>query len=99
MTTLEELQRWYHLHCDGDWEHEEGIIIETLDNPGWRIRISLRDTELESKPFQKISRLEPEHDWIRCWIEAGFFQGAGDPEKLEEILRTFLLWSESQLSS
>jgi Immunity protein 53 len=65
VSTLEELQRWYRLHCDGDWEHEEGIIIETLDNPGWRMRISLRDTELESKPFQEISRLEPEHDWIR----------------------------------
>lgn len=96
MTTLERLQTWYESHCDGDWEHGEGVHIETLDNPGWRIRIPLRDTELESRPFQKISRLEHERDWIQCWIEDGKFQGAGGPQMLEEILQTFLLWAESQ---
>ena len=96
MTTLEQLQHWYHSQCDGDWEHGDGITIESLDNPGWRVRISLRDTNLESKPFQEISRLEPEHDWIRCWLQDGFFQGAGSPQKLEEILQTFLVWSQSQ---
>lgn len=45
MTTLKRFQRWYEVHCDGDWEHEEGVLIATLDNPGWQVRISLRDTE------------------------------------------------------
>ena len=27
------LQSWYQSQCDGDWEHEFGIRIETLDNP------------------------------------------------------------------
>jgi immunity protein 53 of polymorphic toxin system len=96
VTTLEELQHWYRSQCDGDWEHGDGIKIESLDNPGWRVRISLRDTNLKSKPFRGISRLEPENDWIRCWVQDGYFEGAGDAHKLEEILQTFLTWSKSQ---
>jgi hypothetical protein len=94
MTTLKRLQAWYESHCDGDWEHGEGIHIETLDNPGWCVRIPLRDTELESRPFQEVSRLEPERDWIRCWIEDGCFQGTGGSQMLDQILETFLFWAE-----
>jgi hypothetical protein len=33
------IQQWYVSQCDGDWEHECGIKITTLDNPGWDIKI------------------------------------------------------------
>ncbi|GHB54781.1 hypothetical protein GCM10010331_48120 [Streptomyces xanthochromogenes] len=32
---LDRLQSWYSAQCNGDWEHEWGIKIDTLDNPGW----------------------------------------------------------------
>jgi hypothetical protein len=96
MTTLDRLQKWYESHCDGEWEHGEGLVIESLDNPGWMVRISLRGTALESRQFQEISRLEPDRDWIRCWIEDGKFQGAGGPQMLAEILQTFVDWAASQ---
>ncbi|TMB85990.1 MAG: hypothetical protein E6J45_14585 [Chloroflexi bacterium] len=28
------LQHWYLSRCDGEWEHQRGITIESLDNPG-----------------------------------------------------------------
>jgi hypothetical protein len=31
---LEWLMRWYAAHCDGEWEHTYGVVIDTLDNPG-----------------------------------------------------------------
>jgi hypothetical protein len=96
MTTLDRLQKWYESHCDGEWEHGEGLVIESLDNPGWMVRISLRGTALESRQFQEISRLEPDRDWIRCWIEDGKFQGAGGPQMLDEILQTFVDWAARQ---
>ena len=71
-------------------------MIESLDNPGWMVRISLRSTALESRQFKEISRLEPDRDWIRCWIEDGKFQGAGGPQMLDEILRTFVDWAARQ---
>jgi len=96
MNTLEQLQNWYQAQCNGDWEHGAGIKIGTLDNPGWRVKIPLRETGVESKPFEEISNLELEDDWLRCWVEDAFFNGVGDPQKLEVILQTFLAWSQNK---
>ena len=42
------LEGWYTRCCDGEWEHRYGVCIETLDNPGWLIRIDLTGTDLGS---------------------------------------------------
>jgi hypothetical protein len=41
---IQGLQNWYLAKCDGDWEHEFGISIETLDNSGWMVTIDLSNT-------------------------------------------------------
>ena len=38
---IKQLENWYNSRCDGDWEHEFGIKIDTLDNPGWKITIDI----------------------------------------------------------
>ena len=43
------LQDWYLAQCNGDWEHEFGIKIDTLDNPGWSVVIDLLGTNYENK--------------------------------------------------
>ncbi|MFD5854011.1 Imm53 family immunity protein [Cytobacillus pseudoceanisediminis] len=48
------IQQWYVAHCDGDWEHEYGIAIETLDNPGRSVKISVDNTDLKDKPLENI---------------------------------------------
>ena len=40
-------EEWYNGNCDGDWQHEYGIKIETVDNPG-SIKIALSYTPIES---------------------------------------------------
>jgi hypothetical protein len=92
MNSLAQLQNWYESQCDGDWEHQYGVEIGTLDNPGWRVSIDLIDTDLEGKEFQEISNIEPERDWILCRIENGKFEGNGGPQMLEEIIKVFLDW-------
>ena len=32
---IDWLQNWTMSQIDGDWEHELGISIRMLDNPGW----------------------------------------------------------------
>jgi len=54
MNVLAELQRWYESQCNEDWEHQYGVKIDTLDNPGWSVIIDLDDTDLEGKPFQTV---------------------------------------------
>jgi hypothetical protein len=95
MDVYVELQKWYENQCDGDWEHQYGIEIGTLDNPGWSVSIDLTDTDLEEKEFQKISNTESERDWILCRIEEGKFEGDGGPQMLEEIIKVFLDWMKA----
>lgn len=96
-STLERLSAWYSLRCDGDWEHCYGIEIGTLDNPGWRVRIDLTETDLVEEPFDEL-RSEYEHQvrWLRCWKEGSAFHAAGGPEQLEAALQVFLAWAESR---
>ena len=42
------LQNWYTDQCNGEWEHEYGVNIQTSDNPGWIIDIDLAFTPLEN---------------------------------------------------
>jgi len=91
--TLAELQSWYSSQCNGDWEHQAGIEIETLDNPGWRLSIDLEGTDLEGVPFDAVESLAPTRSWIRCWVKERKFEGAGGPQMLESMMRIFLDWA------
>lgn len=54
MKNLERLQNWYTTQCDGEWEHHQGISIQSCDNPGWWVKIELAGTAVENKDFQPI---------------------------------------------
>lgn len=97
METSEDFQRvqlWYASNCDGDWEHSNGITIETLDNPGWSVAINLEDTDLAEavliKPDVVIGQKVEQNDWVQCWIENKTFYGIGDPLKLSLIVSQFV---------
>ena len=89
MDSLKWLERWYAAQCDGAWEHDEGIKITSLDNPGWYVTINLIGTSLESAtlPVKRLDRTES--DWTHVRIEAGKFIGAGGPMNLEEVISIF----------
>ncbi|GAC42095.1 immunity 53 family protein [Paenibacillus popilliae] len=93
MEILKWLQEWYFSQCNGDWEHQHGISIETLDNPGWYVTINLNETELENKQVDTIEINRTKEDWIYCKIKDGCFTGAGGSGNLEEILKIFYQWA------
>jgi hypothetical protein len=97
--TLQELQAWYRRQCNGDWEHQYGIRVETLDNPGWEVVVDLVDTQLFSLAFKEISIERSEDDWIRCRVREGRYEGFGGPNNLEEIIRVFLMWASASSMS
>jgi hypothetical protein len=96
MSVLTEIEQWYASNCDGEWEEECGLKIETLDNPGWSVRIDLDETNLEGKQFQRIEKHQSEESWIECWVEENKFRGFADPARLAEILHIFISWAKSQ---
>jgi hypothetical protein len=95
MTELEWLICWFKKHCDGDWEHTYGITIETLDNFGWKISISLEETELENIVFKKLKIERSVKDWINCFIKDNCFEIECGLMNFEEGLKTFRNWVEN----
>lgn len=96
---LHQLSKWYSNQCNGDWEHDWGVKINTLDNPGWTIEINLDQTELDQIDFKEISHRcddgdEENRDWYRCWKEDKTWHSACGPDHLEKVLTIFLDWAE-----
>lgn len=89
----DQVARWYASQCDGDWEHSFGISIETLDNPGWSLRVDLRRTELEDRSLAREEIHRADDDWMVCWIENGQYRAACGPLNLAEALAAFLAWT------
>ena len=91
--TLDWLENWYISQCNEDWEHQYGICIDTIDNPGWSLTVDLYDTELEKAEFSKI-KINSDKGWMTCWVENQKFEGRCSPDNLKIILKIFKDWVE-----
>lgn len=95
MNNLNWLQNWYRMRTDGNWEHQYGIKIETVDNPGWRVDIDLADTELSAIPFSRVNSEKDKFDWIHCWVEDCKFKIACSSSNLDQGLEIFRNWAKA----
>ena len=95
MDPIRWLQDWYATQCNGDWEHQYGVLIETLDNPGWMVRIDLVGTRLEKQPFQNLDWESENGNWLHCRVKDNAFAGYADPHSLLSICDAFRRWAES----
>ncbi len=93
---LEWLCNWFALECDGDWEHENGVSISTVSNPGWSITIDLRDTILEDLEIVVGTIEKSEYDWYFFEVKNKKFRAGGDLTKLTFLLEKFKEIVESQ---
>jgi hypothetical protein len=94
MESLSLLERWYSAQCDGDWEHQYGVHIGTLDNPGWTLRIDLCGTDAEGRTLDRVKIERTENDWIYYWVEKNQFQARMGPQNLTEGIEAFVGWLE-----
>jgi hypothetical protein len=93
------LMNWYVAQCDGDWEQQCGVVIDTLDNPGWSLTIDLEETLLVSKPFlpiyENISETAAEQGldgdvrWMVAKVEGTKFKAYGGPRDLSRMIDVF----------
>ena len=90
---IQWLQDWTKSQIDGDWEHELGISISMLDNPGWILSADVSnygDFLKETKPLGRDSDV----DWIDFEIRViaktyVYIEIFGDISKLNKILYSF----------
>jgi hypothetical protein len=90
---IQSLEKWFAENCNGEWEHGIGVKIETLDNPGWGVKIDLSGTPHEMKTFAPVEIERTERDWLYCNVEASVFIAAGGAFNLAEIIEIFLVWT------
>ncbi len=90
---LRVLETWYQSQCDGYWEHKYGVQIETLDNPGWLLKVDLRSSNLAGRQFEAIERKASDSDWISCSVKDEVFVGAGGPYNLTEMIELFICFA------
>lgn len=87
---IERIQDWYKINCNGDWEHEYGYKIETLDNPGWRIEIDLSGTSLDSLNFKRnFQNPIDENDWFFIHTRTKALKISCGPENLKNVFEIF----------
>lgn len=90
---IQWLQGWTKSQIDGDWEHELGISISMLDNPGWILSADVSnygDFLKETKPLGRDNDV----DWIDFEVRViaktyVYIEIFGDISKLNKILYSF----------
>ena len=90
--TVDELmwiEKWYESNCDGDWEHSYGVKIETLDNPGWSVKIDTNFTPQSLVDSDWEMHEQSNENWFGYKVVNGLYDAAGDPHKLQFILAHF----------
>jgi hypothetical protein len=92
---LKRLQNWYVSQCNGGWEHTYGISISTLDNPGWRLKVDLTDTDLTNRTLGEVAfEGKDKNDWYQCRVKGHDFEGHCGPMRLSEVIAIFLNWAD-----
>ncbi len=92
---IEFLEDWYRHQCDGDWEHQHGIELGTLDNPGWRLAVDVEGTQLEGVSLARQTVDRAEDDWWQAWCDGSTFQVAAGPRNLGDAIDTFRTFVET----
>jgi hypothetical protein len=89
MNMIQWLQEWYKSYCDGDWEHQYGISITTIDNPGWDLKVDIINTDIEGLEIDYQLIEINENDWYGFKADKYKFEAFGDPSKLETLILKF----------
>jgi len=102
-TPFDGLMRWYAQHCNDDWEHQFGISIESLDNPGWMLEVNLADTSLSQAALMEDGIIGDGPHWMQISVaddpaKGRVFRGACGPLQLAELVDAFLSWAARQRS-
>lgn len=84
---LSFLTAWFARQSDGDWEHDLGIKIETLDNPGWAVDIRLADTELDGTVIDWQRADESDDVWLHWRSTGDMFEARCGPSDWHGLSR------------
>jgi len=83
------LASWYSARCDGEWEHEFGVRLETIDNPGWNLQVDLVGTEMEGRVVDQVTQIPEGGGWVIIASDGSVFEASCDPMSLRLVVHEF----------
>jgi hypothetical protein len=89
---LDQLQAWYLEQCDGEWELDGSIRIDTIENPGWSLTVDLEGTAYAGLTLDRKEDDAGEADWIHWWSDGSQFHAYAGPAGLTRAVHEFLLF-------
>jgi hypothetical protein len=101
-STMKWVESWYGRQCNGDWEHQRGLKVDTLDNPGWMLKVDLQGTDLAafSLPDRDLGSSGTGTDgrpvaprWFHSQIRGGQYVAAGSADRLVDLFIAFRTWA------
>lgn len=92
---LEFLTTWFARQCDGDWEHDLGIRIETLDNPGWSVDVRIGDTALQGLVTEWHKQEQSPDEWLHWRSTGDMFEARCGPMNLSDALDAFQAFAQT----
>jgi hypothetical protein len=87
---------WFADHCDGDWEHDLGIRLATLDNPGWALDVSIGDTELAGAATEWHRNDKSDLEWLHWRSTGEMFEARCGVADLPRALEAFRMFAEQR---
>jgi hypothetical protein len=96
-SALEFLAAWYSDQCDGEWEHEFGVRLDTLDNPGWYLRVDLIGTAAERRFVERRRFDFGAGGWVIVGSDGRTFEASSDPSSLNFALEEFRRFIEGSI--
>jgi hypothetical protein len=96
VSLLSWLQAWYMANCDDDWEHQYGVKIQTIGNPGRSVSIELDRTPLDGSDFERVEVICDANNWLLARVEGNTWQFDGGPLNLSEGLYLFRDWAQDR---
>lgn len=93
---IEWLMWWYQSNCNGDWEHQNGVEIGTLDNPGWYLDVDIGETAKAGSILEPNLVERTSSDWVSVEVKNDTFKACGGPRNLAEMIRLFANFVEGE---
>lgn len=93
---LERLMGWYRSRCDGEWEHQHGVRIGTIDNPGWSLDVDIAETPQAGRSVSRRLVERSAGDWVFVEVKDDVFRARGGPGNLAELITLFAAFVEDR---
>lgn len=72
LSPVEKIEDWFASRCNGAWEHQFGLTIESTDNPGWQVSLDMQSDHFnlgacESRLIEMGAKIAKDNGGIRVF--------------------------------